>query len=137
MGVPVRRDRKALIAFIEARAAMAHDFDGNDCVSFTMGAVAAQFGSHPEIGVRWHDERSAKRAIATLGGIEAATDARFARIAPHEAQFGDIAGVVDEETGFHLMLVEGQMLVAPGEAGLARLPRSRMVAAWRARGAVS
>ena len=129
------RDRLALIAFIESRIAAPHDFDGNDCVSFTMGAVAAQFGSHPALGVSWNDESSARRAIAALGGIEVAADERFVSIEPADAEFGDIAGVIDDETGFHLMLVEGHTLTAPGERGLYRLPRSRMVRAWRAQGA--
>ena len=126
------RDLQALVAFIEARTAMPHDFDGNCCVRYVLGAVEAQFGNAPDPGASWRTERGALRAIAKLGGIEATTDRLFAEVPIGEARFGDIAGVDDPARGFHVMLVEGQMLSCPGERGLERLPRRLMVRAWSA-----
>ena len=126
------RDRIALVRFIESRIGMPHDYRRNDCARFVLGAVRAQFGRTPKLGVSWTTERGAKRAIARLGGFEAAADRLFAAIDPGQAQFGDIAGVIDPVRGFHVMLVEGQQLVGPGERGLTRLPRSAMVRAWSA-----
>ena len=130
MSEPARRDIAALIAFIEARTALPHDFDGNDCVTHVLGASEAQFGVKVDPGVSWTTARGAKRTIAKLGGLEAAFDRFFDRIEPGMAQFGDIAGVIDPVSGFHVMLVEGQVLSAPGERRLDRVPRNRMVTAW-------
>ena len=126
------RDLVALAAFIDSRISISHDFDGNCCARYVLGAVEAQFGYAPELPVTWSTARGAKRAIAKLGGFEAAVDRLFRRIDPAQAVFGDIAGVACPVLGFHVMLVEGQTLVAPGECGNTRLPRTRMLAAWSA-----
>lgn len=126
------RDQAALIAFLDERATRAHDWNGNCCVRFMLAAVEAQFGEAPEMVVDWTDQRTARRAIAKVGGIEAETDRLFESIEPSHAQFGDIGGVDDPGEGFMLTIVEGATLVAPGERGLARRPRSFMVRAWRA-----
>ncbi|GEM_PF-1520725 len=122
----------ALVRYIEARNALPHDYATNDCVRFVLGAVAAQFGSSPWPDVDWRTERGARRAIAKVGGIEAATDALFESIACGDAQFGDLAGVITPEGDFHLALVAGAVLLAPGELRLERSPRADMVRAWRA-----
>ncbi|MEL7783748.1 hypothetical protein AAG607_12050 [Citromicrobium bathyomarinum] len=122
----------ALIAFIESRACLPHDFASNDCIRYVLGGVEAQFGSSPWPNVDWHDERSARRAIAKVGGIEAETDRLFETIEPSQAEFGDIAGARDHEGAFHLLIVEGALLSAPGECRLERRPRTDMIRAWRA-----
>ena len=71
-------------------------------------------------------------STGTFGGIEAATDALFESIACGDAQFGDLAGVITPEGDFHLALVAGAVLLAPGELRLERSPRADMVRAWRA-----
>ncbi len=124
------RNTMALVAFLDAKLLEPHDYDGNCCVRFVLGAVEAQFGRAPELGVRWRTEIGAKRAMVRLGGIEAAADRMFERIDPARAVFGDIAGVIDPLHGFHVMLVEGQTLCAPGDTGTVRLPRREMVRAW-------
>ena len=126
------RDLVALAHFIDSRIAIPHDFDGNCCARYVLGAVKAQFGHAPELPVSWSTARGAKRAIAKLGGFEAAVDRLFHRIDPAQAMFGDIAGVACPVLGFHVMLVEGQTLVAPGKRGNTRLPRARMLSAWSA-----
>ena len=126
------RDLVALVAFIDSRISSPHDFDGNCCARYVLGAVEAQFGEAPPVAVAWSTARGAKRAIAKLGGFEATVDRLFRRIDPAQAVFGDIAGVACPVLGFHVMLVEGQTLVAPGERGNTRLARARMLSAWSA-----
>ena len=125
-----RRDRLALVRYIEEHTASPHDFAGNCCAAFMLGAIRAQFGRAPDPGAQWTDEREARRAIAKLGGFRNRVDAMFRPIARAKAVFGDIAGVEDPQLGFHVMLVEGSQLVAPGERGLIRLPRRAMNGAW-------
>jgi hypothetical protein len=126
------RNLEALLAFIAGRAATPHSWgrEGNDCVSFAAGAVEAQTGKNPLGRLRWRSPRGALRVVTRLGGMAAALDARFDRVAPGAAMRGDIAGVADPVFGIHPMIVEGDTLVAPGDRGLVRLPRAAMIAAW-------
>lgn len=128
------RDIPALLAFLASRAAMPHAWgrDANDCVAFCDGAVKAQGGEDKLGGLNWSTLAGALRVLKRLGGMEAAIDARFARIAPAKALRGDIAGVRDALFGIKPMLVEGDTLVSPGQRGFARLPRAAMVTAWSA-----
>ncbi len=128
------RDIAALIGLIEARSAVPFDWRGRgaDCVSFAALAVEAQTGVNPRGTLRWTSKRGALAAIKAEGGLEAAVDRRLDRIAPALAKRGDIAAVPDEELGIRLMIVEGAMLVGPGEGGLERQLRSEMTIAWDA-----
>jgi hypothetical protein len=128
------RDLEALLGYLAERAAMpfAWGREENDCVSHMAGAVKAQTGRNCLPEANWSSETGAARVLRRLGGIEAAMDARFARIAPAAALRGDIAGVADARFGFRLMIVEGDSLVGPGPRGHRRNPRSAMVIAWDA-----
>lgn len=128
------RDVLALHAFIDSRASTPHEWGRakNDCVSFVLDAVKAQTGHSRATKLKWHDEKSGLRLIKKLGGLEAAFDRYFQRVAPAMAQRGDIAGVPDPDLGLKVMLVEGETLVCPCDTGNYRLPRNRMVAAWSA-----
>lgn len=128
------RDIEALLAFIESRHNMPHEWgrNKNDCVSFALEAAKVQTGRGRASAVRWHDEKSGLRAIKKLGGLEAAFDKYFQRIPPSMAQRGDIAGVPDERVGIHPMIVEGDLLVGPGDRGNRRLSRRAMTVAWSA-----
>lgn len=130
----MRRNSEALIAFIDSRRSTPHKWGrkANDCMSFVAGAVKAQTGKDPARGLRWSSEHTGLRLLKELGGIESALDARFERIAPSFAQRGDIAGVPDDTLGIHPMIVEGEMLVGPGEKGNRRAKRSAMICAWSA-----
>lgn len=130
----LHRDIEALLAFIEQRQHIPHDWSNEqDCVSFARGAVAAQTGIDHLAGVApWTNIREARKVIQSLGGLEAAVDARLNRVAPAFARRGDIAAVPDEHFGIRLMIIEGATLVAPGDGGLVRLPRSAMTIAWDA-----
>lgn len=127
-----QRNKAALVAYLDERLNRPHDWDGNCCARFVLGAVEAQFGTAPKLRVTWDDERSALRAIAKVGGLEAETSRLFTYIDPAFAQFGDLAGVDDPVGGFMLAIVEGQTLVAPGDTGLVRRPRTAMRRAWSA-----
>jgi hypothetical protein len=130
----MERDIEALLAFIEERLTVPHAWgrNGNDCMSFVAGAIDAQTGGKrkPLTGLKWSCKSTGMRQLAKLGGVEAALDARFQRIPPSMAHRGDIAGVPDADLGIHPMIVEGDMLVGPGDKGLRRLPRRAMTIAW-------
>lgn len=130
----MNRDLDGLLAFLDARARMPFAFGKrrNDCASFIAGAVKAQTGRDPFRGISWTSERGARRVAAREGGLVAAMDARFARIAPAMAQRGDIAGVEDPGFGARLMIVEGETLAGPGTRGMERNPRAAMTLAWSA-----
>jgi len=131
---PLRRDLTALLAFIESRLQTPHAWgrEANDCCSFPIQAVEAMTGRNPCRRLTWATRRGALRVINRAGGLEKAIDRYFVRIAPAQAMRGDIAGVVDEKFGIHPMIVEGEMLVGPGDKGLRRLPRRAMTVAWSA-----
>lgn len=127
------RDIPALIELIEQRADVPFAWRGRrDCASFACLAIAAQSGVNV-LGARsWSSRREAEAVIEAEGGFVAALDRRMDRIAPAMAMRGDVAGIEDAAFGVRLMIVEGQMLVGPGDRGLERQPRSMMIMAWNA-----
>lgn len=130
----MRRNIPALLAFINERQNRPHAWGryANDCIAFAAYAVKAQTGHHWLGNLTWCCERTALRAIAREGGLEAAIDRRFRRLPASMAQRGDIAGVPDDRFGIHPMIVEGATLVGPGAKGNRRLPRRAMTVAWSA-----
>lgn len=134
------RDYEALGAFIMTRQGVPFDFGRgrNDCVGFAIGAICAMSGRKHGLtlikGLRWQGERSAMRLALRHGGLAAAVGTRLQPIAPALALRGDVAGVPDESFpgGVRLMIVEGALLVGPGEHGNVRELRSAMTMAWSA-----
>ena len=131
------RNITAWLGFLADRSAtpFAWGRDGHDCVSFALGSVKALTGGDLAGRLpRWSSEATAKRALARLGGLEAATNGVLRPIAPVAlAQRGDIAGVIQPSGDLALMVVEGHALVGPHPvAGLRRLPRTAMSLAWSA-----
>jgi hypothetical protein len=124
------RDIPALLEFINSRQTMPYWWGENDCATFVGGAVNAATGKDPLKGLRWSSQAGAMRVLKREGGMEAALDKRFKRVAPSMAKRGDIAGVPDPVLGIHPMIVEGEKLVAPGDGGNKRIPRRAMVVAW-------
>lgn len=129
-----QRDVAALLAFIESRHAIPHALGRkrNDCVAFVLGAVRAETGRNRDGGHNWSTLSGAMRVLKRFGSLEAAFDAHFQRIPPAHAMRGDIAGVPDTVFGIHPMIVEGELLVGPGEKGNRRMPRRAMAVAWSA-----
>jgi hypothetical protein len=128
----VKRDVEALIAFIDSKHKIPHEWGANDCMRFVAGTVEAQTGIDPARGLRWKSHATAISLLNKLGGIEAVLDSKFERIPPSLAKHGDIAGVPDADLGIHPMIVEGLTLVCPGDKGNARTRRSMMTCAWSA-----
>lgn len=128
------RDIAALIAFVDARLTTPHGIGrgANDCVGFCLGAVEAQTGVKVAPKLAWTSRAAALRLVKRFSSIEAAFDAHFERIVPAFAMRGDIAGVPDDDFGIHPMIVEGDLLVGPGEHGHRRLKRIMMTCAWSA-----
>ena len=124
------RDHDALLALIEQVAAKPFAWRDHHCVRFAARAVEAQTGRDPMAGIVCRSKREAVVLLEQEGGLEAAVDRRLRRIAPALAARGDIAGVVDEEFGVRLMVVEGATLVGPGATGQRRVPRGAMIMAW-------
>lgn len=127
------RDLAALSAVIAARQTLAFSWSkGRCCASHMAAAVEAQTGVDVLAGLTWRNRREAVKVIDSLGGLEAAMDARFARIAPAMAKRGDIAGIADRLLGVQLAVVDGAVLTAPGDWGLEHAPREAMIMAWDA-----
>ncbi|NBB37638.1 DUF6950 family protein [Sphingobium yanoikuyae] len=125
------RDFEALDRYLAERAAMPFQWGKNDCVSFYAGAAKALCGARLLKGMRWGSEAGAARLVNEMGGLKDAISSRLAPIEPAFAQRGDAAGVHDERFGLLLMVVEGSLLVGPGNGRrLMRAPRSAMLCAW-------
>ena len=130
---PLSRNIAAFVAYLEERQSVGHAWhDARDCVRFSVGAAAQISSKEPLVDLSWSTRKEALIVCKNMGGIEAAMDLHYDRVAPALAMRGDIAGVVDDRWGVHLMVVEGAMLVGPGENGLVRLPRNQMIVAWDA-----
>jgi hypothetical protein len=130
----MKRNVQALIAFIDSRQNTPYAWgrDKNDCISFALGAVEAQTGIKVAPSLKWAGPKAAASIIKKFGSLEAALDAHFKRIPPAVAKMGDIAGVPDEAFGIHPMIVEGILLVCPGDKGNKRCQRRYMTCAWSA-----
>ena len=128
------RNIEALLRFVDSRQRGGHAWGrrANDWCSFVIDAIEAQTGRNPAADLSWSNRAGALRVIKRFGSLEAAFDHYLVRIPPAQAMRGDIAGVADEAFGIHPMLVEGELLAAPGDKGLRRLPRRAMVMAWSA-----
>lgn len=132
------RNHDALIALLGERLNTPFGWrpraDEQDCCSFAFDAAMVQTGLDVWKAERrrYTTARGAVRVIRRYGSIAAIVDARFSRVAPALAQRGDVALVESgrRANDFSLAVVEGATLVAAGETGLIRLPRSAMLAAW-------
>lgn len=103
----------------------------NDCVTFALDAVRAQTGVNlrPQLGCTWSSARGAQKALAARGGLKAAVDSVLRRVARARAHRGDIGLALVDGREF-LVVIEGDLVVGPGVAGLVRLPRGVLLAAW-------
>jgi hypothetical protein len=129
------RDYDALLRYVADREAMPFTWGPNDCCSFVAGAIEAQTGANPvrRAGLTWTTQRGARRVLKRLGGQQGAVDGILRPIALAMAQRGD-AGMIEGEGVPMLVLIEGVLLAAPGDAGLVRYPRALLVRAWSADG---
>ncbi len=125
------RDLLALHRYLAERANMPFEWghDKNDCASFAAGAITAQTGEPFDLGGAWSTAAEAARVIADRGGMEAAVDALLDPVPAGMAKRGDLAMVAGEHRPL-LMIVEGDMLVGPGELRAERLPRTLGLKFW-------
>lgn len=101
------------------------------CAAFAAGWVQAATGEDVLGALADLDgARAHITALADLGGLEAAVNARLAaHAAPAFARRGDLA-MARMGRRMGLVIVEGETLVGVAAIGLARLPRTAAVAAW-------
>ena len=78
---------------------------------------------------RRRTERGALRALARRGGLRAAVDGVLRRVARAKAQRGDV-GLVRVDGREFLVVIEGDLVVAPGPEGLVRQARAALAYAW-------
>lgn len=129
------RDYDALARYVAGRETMPFrdGSENNDCCAYLAGAIAAQTGVNPlhRAGLRWTTARGGRRVIKRLGGLGAALDSVLRPIPLSSAHRGD-GGLVEGERAVFVVLIEDRMLSAPGDQGLVRYPRSRLLKAWSA-----
>jgi hypothetical protein len=138
------RDLDALIAFLSGKAAAVFAWGSEDCARFAFGAAKAQTGRDiaAELGIDWRDERSARRILKRLGGLDGLMDRARPRTPCAMAHRGDIGVVVQPnargEPELRYVVVEGVKVVGlgPERVGLMRLDRAAMTIAWDVEGAV-
>lgn len=125
------RNHSALVAYLDARVRTGFAWWAQDCVTLAARAAQAQTGVNylRRIGRRWSTAAGAARVLHELGGLETATDAMLRRIPPPRAHRGDV-GLVELDGRPCLVVIEGELLVGPGLAGLVRLPRRLLKTAW-------
>lgn len=116
--------------YLAAREAMPFGWLENDCCSHAAGAVIAMTGDDPMAGLRdYHDERTAIRMLARVGGVDGWLASRFPEIAIGMARRGDL-GVIDRTDGLAAVVVDGALLCGVGPDGLIRTERARLLRAF-------
>jgi hypothetical protein len=106
----------------------------NDCVLFAADAVLAITGGDLAAQHRgtYDSALGAARLLKELGGIESLpVAAGLEEVPPLMAQRGDVVLVDQEERGPTLAVVVGEFVAGPGPNGVAYLPASSAVRAWR------
>lgn len=126
------RDLAAQAVWIASKAAEVFDYGKWDCVLLAAGAVLALTGEDRLAGVAaWTDEKSAKRAMASRGGLLKAVSGKLEEVPISLAMRGDI-GAIEVGQVPMLVVIEGMSLVGAGLNGLERVHRRHLVMAWSA-----
>ena len=109
-------------------------FGSADCSLFVARVVDAMTDStyEQQLGESYQDERTAIRLIAEQGGMQAAVSAFLGPIAEGRPMRGDVM-LFDGGEGDAVGIWDGKDIVAMGETGLRRVPRSEMKAFWAVR----
>lgn len=126
--------RAAFEALVRARMATPFAWGSHDCCLWAADAVRAQTGVDPAKPWRgtYSTARGARDLVQQLGGLPAIGALAGPAVPPLTAQAGDI-GLVQHEGRDLLAVCAGPLWLAPAAAGLAALPLSEAVAAWRVR----
>lgn len=120
-----------------ARVIATHDalpfaWGRSDCLWFVADAAEAM-GAERLDRPRYSTERGGARALRRLGAADPHTllASRFNEIPAATAGLGDIAALVDADGRACCGICVGAQVVAKATFGLARLPRGRMIRAFK------
>jgi hypothetical protein len=119
-----------LEAFLRARN-VPFAWGPQDCVTLTADWVRACIGLDP--AARWRGWNTARQALATIkeaGGLRAGWGLALPEISPGLARRGDV-GLILMGRREASVIVERETVVGAGALGLERLPRARLIAAYR------
>jgi len=97
----------------------------NDCVLFAVRWAELASGKKYMPKVTWTNKAEAHRAIADMGGLEAAFDRNLTRINPNFARDGGLA-----IAGGIAYLFSGAHICCPGKDGLVFKSRLEATCAW-------
>ena len=124
--------RVYLDAVLHARRRAPFAWGSNDCAIFAADCVRAQTGVDLADGLRGQNARQAIRTVRRHGGIAAlATRALGPACDARWASLGDVVLLyAGKREALGVCIGDGE-LVGPGPAGLALLPMSAALAAWR------
>jgi predicted ATP-grasp superfamily ATP-dependent carboligase len=116
----------SLAEYLTSNLARQFEWGSFDCVLFAAGWLKEATGRDCLEGIpKWADEKQARRIIASLGGLEAATSERMNRVLPALAKDGDIA--LYNNT---MCIFSGAHIVGPGASGLVFFDRTKAECAW-------
>lgn len=119
-------------ALVAARLRTPFAWGQHDCCLWAADSVLCTTGTDPAADVRGHynNATQAARLLADLGGLGAVGARAGTPVLPLAACVGDV-GVVAMEGRATLAVCCGALWLAPAAAGLAALPLSAGVMAWR------
>jgi len=128
-----------LDAVVEAARHRPFAWGTHDCITFAAACIQAVTGVCSIAALQpWHDWHEARAVIRYLDGRQRLrmaigrimADHGWPEIAPRQAGRGDLS-VAAGDKGIFAAICLGPVLAAPGEEGLALVPASRAIAAWR------
>jgi cell wall-associated NlpC family hydrolase len=121
-----------LAAFTTARRSIPYAWGTHDCVTTAADWVLEIRGTDPIEAIRgtWDSEAGAAAVLEAQGGLIAALDARFPRIARSMAQRGDLVLVKDATGQPSLAICVGSHAWAPGQDEALLTPMRLAMLAW-------
>lgn len=131
----VRGWEQALHAVTRRAMRRAYSWGEHDCALFAADCVAAVTGEDfaADFRGRYSTEEEAQAVLASLGCASVADlPGRFGlpECLPTEARRGDVV-LIPGAAGEFLGIVDGRTAVGPGPRGLAHVPLSGALKAWR------
>ena len=132
--VPSRSRETAYAKHIADAFGRPFAWGAHDCATFAAGAIKAKCGRDVLGTMTWRSALEAARLLEQMGWLRAAVTSRLgAPISLLNAHTGDPVLARDPDDGRELLAVfHGDVLLAPAEPGMAYLPLSHGICAWRA-----
>ncbi|TDT94554.1 hypothetical protein DFO45_2304 [Azorhizobium sp. AG788] len=121
-----------LAAVIARHDALPFEWGTSDCLSFPADVVEAITGASVDRPA-YRSQRGALRALRRLGAADPheALAQRFTEIPPAFAATGDLAAIIGDDGAKSGGVVVGALIYVKAPQGLGRLPRIRMVRAFK------